>query len=218
MNDLKDGILVSVVVPVFDEEENIQPLYRRLMEVVEEHLAEVAIEIIFVNDGSSDHSWDHIKALAAADHRVRGIDLSRNFGHQAALTAGLQRAQGDVVISMDGDFQDPPELLPRLLDKWREGARVVYARRVARSDRLLKKITASIFYRLLSRFSDIAIPGQVGDFRLMDRSVLKSLLRLDEHDRYLRGMVAWLGHDHAFVDYERPARLPTARPTTLCGK
>jgi polyisoprenyl-phosphate glycosyltransferase len=135
------------------------------------------------------------------------LNFSRNFGHQAALTAGLERATGDVIVTMDSDLQDPPALLPKLVEQWRAGNQIVYARRSERVDTAFKKITADLYYRLMSNVADVDMPRQVGDFRLMDRIVLKNLLRLGEHARYLRGMVAWLGFKHTFVDFARPDRL-----------
>ena len=129
------------------------------------------------------------------------------LGHQAALTAGFQKASGEAVVTMDCDFQDPPELIPAMVQKWRDGNKIVYARRTARHDTLFKRLTAGVYYKILDSVSEVEIPRQVGDFRLMDRLVCDNLIRLGEHARYLRGMVAWLGFRHDFVDFERPDRL-----------
>ncbi len=191
---------------MFHEEENIQPCYDKLVEVFA-GIPGYKAELIFVDDGSSDSSLAKIRALAEKDERVCVLSFSRNFGHQSALTAGMNHARGDAVISMDCDLQDPPELIAEMLEKWREGNKIVYARRVMREDRPFKKITASLYYRLLGKVSNVDIPRQVGDFRLMDRVVVDELARLCEHAQYLRGMVAWLGFKHAFVDFERPERI-----------
>jgi len=198
--------MISIVLPAYNEQRNIRPVYEAISGVLKEQLAEYDAEIIFVDDGSTDGTGQEIKSIASEDDRVRMIAFSRNFGHQAALTAGIRKAHGDAVITMDCDFQDPPDLIPLMVAKWREGAKVVYARRTVRHDNLFKKWTAAIYYRLLAGVSDVDIPRQVADFRLIDKEVLGQLLRLGEHARYLRGMVAWLGHEPAFVDFERPDR------------
>lgn len=197
---------ISIVVPAFNEAGNVGPFYKALTDALAEASVDSS-EILFIDDGSSDATADEIQRVLADDERVRMIRFSRNFGHQAALTAGLERAGGEAIITLDCDFQDPPELIPQLIDKWREGSRVVYARRRHREDRPFKKYTAALYYRLLSRFSEVTIPRQVGDYRLIDRRVLKGLLQLGERARYLRGMVAWLGYEPAFVDFDRPERI-----------
>lgn len=164
-------------------------------------------EMIFINDGSQDSTLAVLKDYAQRDSRIKYINLSRNFGHQAALTAGLDKANGDAIISMDCDLQDPPEVVSEMINKWREGYQIVYARRVNRQDNFLKKYTAIWYYKVLDRFSDTRIPRNVADFRLVDREVLEILKSMKEKARYLRGMVAWTGFPHAFVDFERPERL-----------
>ena len=198
---------LSIVLPAYNEEANILPAYEALIKVLDKELSGHSAEVIFVNDGSRDSTLSTIRELTERDPRVRGLSFSRNFGHQAALTAGMERAKGAAVITMDCDLQDPPELIPKMVREWENGAKVVYARRTSREDRLFKKWTAAVYYRLLARISDVDIPRQVGDFRLIDRVVVKNLMRLGEHARYLRGMVAWLGFKQAFVDFERPERL-----------
>ena len=198
---------ISVVLPAYNEEENITPFHEALAKVFDTELTDLDVEFIFVNDGSQDATWQRIQERIDADPRVRAIGLSRNFGHQAALTAGLAHCTGDAIISMDCDFQDPPELIPKLVREWDAGNKIVYARRSSRSDRPFKKATAKLYYRMLSRVSDVEIPRNVGDFRLIDRVVLDSFLKLDEHARYVRGMIAWLGFKHSFVDFERPNRI-----------
>lgn len=195
--------LISIVVPVFNEQHNLVPLYQALQKV----LTEYEYEIIFVNDGSRDNSWKVIQELAQKDSRIKAINFSRNFGHQAALTAGYDCAQGDAIISMDADMQDPPELIVQMLEKWQQGFDVVYARRINRNDGHLKQLTAWGYYKFLDAVSDVTMPRNVGDFRLIDKKVLDELKQCKERSRYLRGMVAWLGFNHTFVDFKRPDRL-----------
>ena len=197
---------VSIVVPAYNEQENVRPFFDALTAVFGEQLGEYEMEVVFVNDGSSDGTLTALKDIAAGDSRVRVVSLTRNFGAQAAYTAGLGHASGDAIVTMDCDLQDPPEIVPEMIAKWRAGAKVVYARRAVRHDTLFKKWSAALYYRLLSSVSDVDIPRQVGDFRLVDKAVLSQLLGLGEHARYLRGMVAWLGHKPEFVDFERPDR------------
>lgn len=195
----------SFVVPAYNEEKNIGILYDKLCNL----MAEISQnwELIFVNDGSRDRTLDILKDLAKNDKRVKYIDLSRNFGHQAALTAGLDVCTGDAIISMDCDLQDPPEVVVKMIKKWKEGYAIVYARRQNRQDNFLKKYTAIWYYKLLDRFASVNIPRNVADFRLIDRKVLDKLSGMKEQSRYLRGMVAWLGFKYTFVDFDRPERL-----------
>lgn len=195
----------SFVIPAYNEEENIPDLYERLCNL--ELKPGGNFEIIFINDGSTDRTADAVKSLAHKDKRVKLINLSRNFGHQAALSAGLKHACGKAVISMDCDLQDPPETVLKMIEKWKAGANIVYAKRKNfRKDSLIKRTGSKIFYRIMRRFSNIEIPGNVGDFRLIDKKVLRELNRMGEHSRYLRGMVAWTGFKHDVVEYERPDR------------
>ena len=196
---------ISIIVPAYNEEGNVRPFYDAVVGVGDQ-LVDCDLELVYINDGSTDATQAEIEALVEQDQRVKMLCLSRNFGHQAALTAGMQKASGEAVITMDCDLQDPPNVIPLMIDKWRKGVRVVYARRRVRNDSGFKKFTADIYYRLLSKVSDIDIPRQVGDFRLMDRVVVDNLLCLCEHAQYLRGMVAWLGFSHEFVDFDRPNR------------
>ncbi len=164
-------------------------------------------ELIFVNDGSVDKTLSILKELTDKDSKVKYLNLSRNFGHQAALSAGLKHASGEAVISMDCDLQDPPEVIRQMIEKWKEGFHIVYARRENfRKDNFLKKIGSKFYYRVMGRFTKIEIPKNVGDFRLVDKKVLAEINQMPEHSRYLRGMVAWTGFKHTFVDYHRPDR------------
>ncbi len=195
---------LSIILPVFNEEGNIVPLFERIQSILQE--IDVVPEFIFVNDGSGDKSLSILRDLSSLNKQVKFISLSRNFGHQAALTAGLDYATGDAVITMDCDFQDPPEVIPEMIKKWKEGYKIVYTRRKLRKDKFFKKLTAKIYYTLLFKFSDNKIPGDIGDFRLLDRSVLAILNEMREKSRYLRGMVPWLGYEFTVIDYERPLR------------
>lgn len=199
--------LLSIVVPAFNEEKNIAVFYETLLRILQKDLQEFAYEIVFIDDGSRDHTLIEIKKLAQRDANVRAIALSRNFGHQAALTAGLTECHGDIIVSMDCDLQDPPEVVAQMVKKWQEGFKIVYARRKERVDGFFKKYTAILYYKFLSTVSTVEIPRDVGDFRLVDRIVLKYLLEMNEQARYLRGMVAWLGFKYAFVDFSRPERV-----------
>jgi len=195
----------SFVIPVYNEEQNIPVLYQKITEEMKK--IGDNWEIIFVNDGSKDRSLEVLQEFAKNDKRVKWIDLSRNFGHQAALTAGLDQATGDAVISLDCDMQDPPEIIGQMIEEWRKGYEIVYARRKNRQDAFLKKYTAIWYYQILYRFSETQIPRNVADFRLIDKVVLKELRTMTESSRYLRGMVSWLGFSHTFVDFDRPERL-----------
>lgn len=196
---------ISLVIPVYNEEDNLPILYDRLVEIFRKH-EQYEPEMIFINDGSRDFSEDKILSLSAKDKRVRGLFFSRNFGHQIALTAGYDVAQGEAIISMDADMQDPPELILEMIKKWESGCDIVYARRRNRRDGFLKKITAKAYYWLLDSVSEVKMPRNVGDFRLIDRKVLKEIKKCREKYRYLRGMVAWMGFRSCFVDFDRPNR------------
>jgi len=196
---------LSVVIPIYNETGTLEVLYERLMAVLPKKVARY--EIILVDDGSSDDSLDQIQHMANRNHNVKWIHFSRNFGHQAAISAGLSSATGDAVVTMDGDLQDPPELIPKLLDKWESGAEVVYARRSSRKGELwIKLVAAYLFYRLLNRITAVDIPADVGDFRLIDKKVLESLIEMPEPHHFLRGQIAWLGFSSDFVDFERAER------------
>ncbi|HEX9039041.1 MAG TPA: glycosyltransferase family 2 protein [Ktedonobacterales bacterium] len=195
----------SVVAPVYNEYETISAFYARVVAGMEE-LGE-AFELILVDDGSQDGSADLLRALAARDPRVRVARLSRNFGHQMALTAGMDLARGQAVITLDSDLQDPPELIPALVAQWRAGGEVVYAQRTRRhGETVFKRATATAFYRLLRRLTALDIPPDTGDFRLLDRRVVDALSRLRERRRFLRGLAVWAGFRQVAVPYERQER------------
>ena len=195
---------LSVVIPVYNEEENISALYARLTSVLEKVGGDY--EIVFVDDGSRDKSLAVLQALAAHNHRVIIVELGRNFGHQAAITAGLDHTRGNAVIVMDADLQDPPEELPRFIAKWREGHDVVYAIREQRKEGWCKRTAYAIFYRLLQRVAKIHIPLDAGDFCLMDRRVVDLLGAMPERNRFVRGIRSWIGLDQVGISYERHAR------------
>lgn len=198
--------LISLVVPCYNESAMVGLFHEEVSRQLRS-LQGVGYELVFVNDGSRDRTLDHLRELAERDPHVIVIDLARNFGKEAALTAGLFEAVGDVVVPMDADLQDPPELLVEFLAHWRNGYDVVLARRVDRSaDGLLKRSTAHWFYRLHSRLSDVALPENVGDFRLMDRKVVDALKALPERHRFMKGLFAWVGHRTTVIDYVRSPR------------
>lgn len=195
---------LSIILPVYNEQDNIVPVYEQILLHLTESVYE--LEFIFVNDGSDDNSYPILKELSLKDPRIKYLCLSRNFGHQVALTAGLDYATGDAVITMDCDLQDPPELIPEMIKKWQEGFKIVYTRRRLRKDKFFKRITAKIYYNLLYKFSSFKIRGQIGDFRLIDKKVLGVLKTMREKTRYLRGMIPWLGYNFTVIDYNRPLR------------
>ncbi|SEG73952.1 glycosyltransferase family 2 protein [Paenibacillus sp. UNC499MF] len=196
----------SIIIPMYNEEAVIQETYRRLKVVMSE--TSESYELIFINDGSRDRSAEIIKEYGTWDETVKLIDFSRNFGHQIAITAGMDYASGDAVIIIDADLQDPPELILQMLEKWKEGYEVIYAKRVKRSgETLFKKWSASLFYRVLRASTDIHIPVDTGDFRLMDRKVCDEMKKLSENNRFVRGLVSWVGFRQTAIEYERDERL-----------
>ncbi len=198
---------LSVIIPVYNEEENILPLHQRLVEVLSK-LDFGKKELVFVNDGSTDKTLSIIKSLPTDSTSIRFIDLSRNFGHQIAVTAGLDQSIGDLVVIIDADLQDPPELIPGMVAKAKEGYDVVYARRIKRKgEPVLKKATAKYFYRLLASITSIDIPIDTGDFRIITRRVVEALKLMPEREKFLRGQIAWIGFDQTYVEYERSERL-----------
>lgn len=195
----------SVIAPVFNEEETLSHFYGRIVAVME-RLNE-PFELLLVNDGSRDRSFQIMKDLHEQDPRVHVIDFSRNFGHQIAISAGLDYARGQAVIIVDSDLQDPPEVIPRLIERWKKGAEVVYAQRARRAgETKFKLVTASLFYRLIRGITSVNIPRDVGDFRLMDRQVVNALVSMREHHRFMRGLSAWVGFRQEAVLYDRQER------------
>lgn len=198
------GNRVSYIFPIFNEAGNIDLLHRTVDEVTR-HLP-YEVELVFVNDGSTDGSLELLRGIAARDSRVEVIDFARNYGHQIAVTAGLDRATGDAVVIMDSDLQDPPAVSLDLIAKWEEGWDVVYAQRRTRKDTAFKKATAALFYKGLRYMSEVDIPANTGDFRLLDRRVVDELKKYKERDRFLRGMVSFIGFDQTAVLFDRDER------------
>jgi polyisoprenyl-phosphate glycosyltransferase len=204
--------LLSVVAPLYEEEALVDVFYARACSA----LAGIPFELVLVDDGSRDRTPELLAALAARDERVRVVQLSRNFGHQTAITAGLDHARGDAVVMIDADLQDPPELIPQMLDHWRRGTDVVYAvRRRREGETRFKLTTARWFYRLFSALGDVALEPDSGDFRLLDRAPLDALLSMRERNRFLRGMTVWVGYTQTAVPYERDARYAGETKYTL---
>lgn len=200
-----DPCAISVVLPVFNEAEILPELYRRVKSVLVS--TGLSHEIIFVNDGSRDQSWAAILELSNVDRQVKAVNLSRNFGHQIAITAGIDVSAGDAVVVMDSDLQDPPELIPEMWARHREGFDVVYAqRRTRQGESWFKRATAAAFYRLIRRMSTIDVPLDTGDFRLMSRRVVEDLKRLGEQSRFVRGLVTWVGYNQTALLYDRDRR------------
>ena len=197
--------LISYVFPVFNESGTIPLLFESIAAVAAQR-PEFDFEFIFVNDGSKDQSLEHLSSIAESDSRVNIVDLSRNFGHQIAVTAGLDASRGDAVIVMDADMQDPPSVSLELIDAWLAGSDVVYAQRRSRKDSLFKRATAAAYYRALAALSDIEIPQNTGDFRLMSRQVVDEMAKMREHNRYLRGMVSYIGFRQTAVQFDRDKR------------
>ena len=204
--------LVSVVAPMFDEEETVEVFYDR----VRRALDGVRFELVLVDDASRDRTPELLDRLASSDPRVKVLHLSRNFGHQAAITAGLEHASGDAVVMLDGDLQDPPEVIPQMLDRWRAGADVVYGVRESRAgESRFKLVTASWFYRLFARLTKLDLRNNSGDFRLLDRRALNAVLAMRERNRFLRGMTVWVGYVQTAVPYKRDARYAGETKFTL---
>lgn len=198
-------ITYSIIAPIYNEKDNLHELHRRVSEVM--NSMGQPWELILVDDGSSDGSTELIRELAKQDEHVRPVIFARNFGHQLAVTAGLDYSRGDAVIIIDADLQDPPELIPQMAEKWQEGYEVVYAVRAEREGESWFKLwTASLFYRLIYRITDVKIPLDAGDFRLMDRKVVNVMNSMRERHRFLRGMSAWVGFKQIGIEYKRAAR------------
>ncbi|MET4107313.1 glycosyltransferase family 2 protein [Hymenobacter sp. UYP22] len=198
---------LSVIIPIYNEEDNIPALYERLRGVLDPMPLPGGYEFIFINDGSRDHSLALIQTLAARDSRVHFINFSRNFGHQIAVTAGLDRAEGEAVVIIDADLQDPPELIPQLYQKLHEGYEVVYAKRRSRQgESAAKKLTAKLFYRILANITNISIPVDTGDFRVISRKVVEALRRMPEQNKFIRGQISWIGYRQTYLEYDRAER------------
>jgi polyisoprenyl-phosphate glycosyltransferase len=203
MSDSRVLGLLSVVAPFFNEEETVDAFYDRVTRALDG----LEIELVLVNDGSKDATGAHLRRLAESDARVKVVNLSRNFGHQPALTAGLEHARGDVVVMLDADLQDPPELILEMLDHWRGGSDVVYAVRSTRAgETRFKLLTAQWFYKLFAKLTRMELEPDSGDFRLMDRRALRALLAMPERNRFLRGMTVWVGFRQSAVTYDRDPR------------
>lgn len=197
--------LISIIVPMYNEEKGLDTLFAELHQVMGE--MDARYEIVCVDDGSKDGTRAALVAKAADDSRIRAVLLSRNFGKEAAMTAALDYAQGDAVIPIDADLQDPPELIPEMVAKWREGFDVVYAKRISRdADTRLKRNSAGLFYKVFNALSEMPIPENVGDFRLMDRRVVDAIKQLPEKDRFMKGLFCWPGFNSTTLEFERKER------------
>lgn len=197
---------ISAIIPSYNEQENVGLMYERMSKVLSKISDDY--EIIYVNDCSRDETFLRIKALADKDKHVKYVSFSRNFGHQIAVSAGLDVCQGDAVVIIDGDLQDPPELIEQMYEKYKEGYKVVYARRTSRDgETWFKKFTAKMFYRILASMTSIDIPVDVGDFRLIDKVIVQHLRNMPEKSKYIRGQISWIGYKQTFVDYHRDARI-----------
>ncbi|MFM7877194.1 MAG: glycosyltransferase family 2 protein [Microcystis panniformis] len=195
----------SLIIPIYNEEETIPELYRRVSAVMDS--LDDSVELILINDGSRDRSLNLMRELQERDARVCYISFARNFGHQAAVTAGLNFARGQVIVVLDADLQDPPELIPKMIESWQAGYHVVYAQRTKRKkESWFKRLTAYVFYRLLRQLADVDIPADTGDFCLMDRQVVDLLNSMPERNRYIRGLRAWIGFRQTAVKFERDPR------------
>jgi dolichol-phosphate mannosyltransferase len=197
--------ILSVIVPVYNERENLEPLRTRLVASLQP-LTGGSFEVLFVDDGSRDGSSEILDSFHERDPRLKVLHLSRNFGHQPALQAGLDAARGDAVVLIDADLQDPPEVIPRLVERWRQGYQVVYAQRRKRKEGMVRRAAYSAFYRSLRAIAEIDLPLDAGDFCLLDRRVVDAVVNLPERNRFLRGLRSWVGFRQVGVEYERDAR------------
>jgi glycosyltransferase involved in cell wall biosynthesis len=197
--------LLSIIIPFYNEQEVITECQNRLSAAVKN--IDMNVEMIYINDGSQDNTLNILTELLTTDPRIKIIDLSRNFGKEIAMTAGIDAAKGDAVIVIDADLQDPPELISDMITKWREGFDVVYAKRVERKgESFTKKLTASLFYKLINKISDTEIPENVGDFRLMSRQAVNALNEVRERKRFMKGLFAWIGFPQTAIEYSRDPR------------
>jgi len=201
----KNTELLSIIIPFYNEQEVITECQARLSSAVQ--TINMNVEMIYINDGSKDNTLSILTKLLETDSRIKIIDLSRNFGKEIAMTAGIDAAKGDAVIVIDADLQDPPELMPKMVEKWREGFDVVYAKRVERKgESFMKKLTARLFYKLINKISDTEIPENVGDFRLMSRQAVNALNEVRERKRFMKGLFAWIGFPQTAIEYSRDPR------------
>ncbi len=202
---MKRNVRYTIIVPVYNEEAVIQESYHRLTHVMQS--VDEPYELLFINDGSEDRTAELIEGFAEKDECVKLLDFSRNFGHQIAITAGMDYARGDAIVIIDADLQDPPELIPLMIEKWKEGYEVVYAKRSQRKgETLFKKWTAALFYRLLDALAEVNIPLDTGDFRLMDRKVCEAMQSIREKNRFVRGLISWVGFRQTAIEYVREER------------
>lgn len=199
------GQLISIVVPMYFEEEVAQECYNRLKSVMDK--TGYDYEFVFVNDGSTDRTIDILTEIALKDKRAKVINFARNFGHQNAVTAGIDYAKGDAIVIIDADLQDPPEVIPLMIEKWKEGYEVVYGKRKTRKgETWFKLVTAKYFYKFLNYMSEIDIPKDTGDFRIIDRKVADVFRQMTERNRFIRGMISWVGFKQTYIEYERDER------------
>ena len=194
--------LLSIIIPVHNEEKNIEPLTNRLLKAIEKY----RYELIFVDDGSGDKTLSLLKDLAHKNKNIKVLSFNRNFGHQVALECGYEHATGDAIITIDADLQDPPEVIDSMIKEWQNGAEIVYAKRHTRADSFFKRGSAHFFYRFLNFLSDTPIPTDVGDFRLQSKSVNEYLKNLPEHNKFMRGLVAWGGFRESYLNFDRDKR------------
>jgi len=207
-------LIYSVVVPLYNEEMVITESYRRLKKVMDS--TKENYEIVFINDGSKDKTKEIVENMCKRDEKIKLVNFSRNFGHQAAITAGMEKALGDAIIVIDADLQDPPEAMLLMIEKWKEGYEVVYGKRSKREgETFFKKFTAKVFYRLLKSMTTVEIPVDTGDFRLIDRKVCDALISLPEKNRYVRGLVSWVGYKQTHVEFVRQERFAGETKYTL---
>ena len=196
---------ISIVVPCYNEEKTVESFYTAILPVLEK--TGMDFEILYVNDGSRDDTFKLLKALAEKDERVKAISFSRNFGQQAAILCGYRHATGDCVMELDVDLQDPVELIPDMIAKWKEGYDVVHGRRIKRKgESAFKKLTAKLYYKFLDKISAVSIPRDTGDFKLYDRKVIEVITGMSEKNKYIRGLASWVGFKQTFVDFERKER------------
>ena len=197
--------VISIVIPVLNEEEGISHFLDAVLQEFDS--IKLKPEIVIVDDGSTDGTLFLLKKQAEVYSNIKIVSLTRNFGHQAAIAAGLEHATGDAVITMDADFQDPPSVSPELIQQWKKGYKVVFTKRKRRKDNIFKRATASIYYALLYRYSDIKIKGNIGDYRLIDKAIHENLKGIKEKSKYLRGLISWMGYKYEVVEFDRPKRM-----------